>query len=83
MSTEATIKNFIIDNLLSGSDRTNVESDEPLVNSGIVDSLGMLRLITFIEEQFDLEVGDADVGDENFETLSRLATFVDRKLAES
>jgi acyl carrier protein len=39
----------------------------------------MLRLITFLEEHFKMEIGDGEVGEENFGTLSRLAAFVDRK----
>jgi len=81
--TQEEIRRFIVDSLLVGSERTDVEADEPLTSSGLIDSLGMLRLITYLEEQFQLEVGDGDVGDENFGTLSRLAAFVDRRRAES
>ena len=64
-----------------GSERTDVEADEPLTSSGLIDSLGMLRLIAHLEEQYQMEVGDGDVGDENFGHLSRLAAFVDRRRA--
>jgi acyl carrier protein len=79
MSTETTINEFIVDSLLVGSNRTRVEPDEPLTRSGLIDSLGMLRLIGFLEQQFDIEIGDGEVGEENFGTLGRLAAFVDRK----
>jgi acyl carrier protein len=79
MSTQNTIKAFIVDTLLVASDRTDVGADEPLTSSGVIDSLGMLRLITFLEEHFKMEIGDGEVGEENFGTLSRLAAFVDRK----
>ena len=79
MSTQNTIKGFIVDTLLVASDRTDVGADEPLTSSGLIDSLGMLRLITFLEEHFKMEIGDGEVGEENFGTLSRLAAFVDRK----
>jgi acyl carrier protein len=45
----------------------------------LIDSLGMLRLIMFLEEHFKVQVGDGEVGEENFGTVSRLAAFVDRK----
>jgi acyl carrier protein len=83
MNTKSTIEQFILDQLLIGSDRTDIPEDEELVNSGIIDSMGMLRLITFLEEKFDFEIGDGDVGDQNFGTLGRLVAFVDQKRGET
>ena len=79
MSTEETIKRFIVENLLSGSAEASIEPNDPLVNSGIVDSMGILRLISFLEDHFDIEIGDGDVGDDNFGTLRRIAALVDHK----
>jgi acyl carrier protein len=79
MTTQNAIKEFIVDTLLAASDRTDVAEDEPLTSSGLIDSLGMLRLIMFLEEQFGLQVGDGDVGEENFGTVSRIAAFVERR----
>ena len=79
MTTQDIIRGFIVDSLLVATDRTDIEPNEPLTSSGLIDSLGMLRLITFLEERFHCQVGDGDVGEENFGTLSRLAAFVDRK----
>ena len=82
MNTKNDIERFILDELLSGS-RDSLDPDEPLTNSGIIDSLGTLRLITFLEERFQLEIGDGDVGDEHFGSLNKLTAFVDRKRAEA
>lgn len=82
MNTKAELEQFILDDLLSGS-RQNLDPEEPLFSTGTLDSLGTLRLITFIEERFGLQVGDGDVGDDNFGTLNRLAAFIDRKKANA
>jgi acyl carrier protein len=82
MNTEEIIRNFIIDTLLIASDRTTIESDEELTASGVIDSLGMLRLIGFLEQEFGIQVGDGEVGEENFGSVTRIATFVDRKRSE-
>ena len=79
MTTQTIITDFIVGSLLMGHDTTTVDPDESLTNSGLVDSLGMLRLITFLEQRFGIEIGDGEVGEENFGTLGRLAAFVDRK----
>jgi len=63
--------------------RNSLNPDEPLASSGTLDSLGTLRLITFLEERFGLNIGDGDVGEEKFRTLRRLAVFVDRKRSEA
>ena len=78
MNTKAELEHFITEDLLSGA-RPSLDPDEALFSSGTLDSLGTLRLITFIEEQFGIQVGDGEVGEENFGTLNRLAAFVDRK----
>ena len=83
MTTQNIIKDFIVDTLLVASDRPDVSADEPLTSSGLIDSLGMLRLIMFLEEHFKVQVGDGEVGEENFGTVSRLAAFIDRKCQAS
>jgi acyl carrier protein len=78
MNIQSDIERFILDELLSGA-RPNLDPNEPLISSGTVDSLGTLRLITFLEERYGVQVGDGEVGDDNFGTLKQLAAFVERK----
>jgi acyl carrier protein len=80
MNTQSQIEQFILEDLLSG-ERQSIDPEEPLYTSGIIDSLGTLRLITFIEERFGLQIGDGEVGEENFRTLNRITAFVNQKLA--
>lgn len=47
-----------------------------LMNSGIVDSLGLLKLIAWIENQFSITVGDADLDPENFSSIQAITEFV-------
>lgn len=82
MNIQSEIERFILDELLMGS-RPNLDPEEPLFSSGIVDSLGTLRLITFLEERFAVKVGDGEVVDENFKSVSRIRDFVERRLAET
>ena len=55
--------------------------DEPLVSTGLIDSLAMLRLIGFLEEEFNLTIGDGEVTPDNFETMRQLLQFLERKQA--
>ena len=52
--------------------------DDPLLD-GLVDSTSMLRLVLFIEERFGVRVEDDELVPENFETVAKLAEFVERK----
>lgn len=50
--------------------------DLSLLDSGIVDSLGILDLVGFIEEQFGIEAQDEDLVPENFDSIAALTRFV-------
>lgn len=78
MNIQSEIERFIVDDLLAGA-RPSLDPDEALFNTGTLDSLGTLRLISFLEERYGIAVQDGDVGDDNFGNLSKLAAFVERK----
>lgn len=60
--------------------RTSVlDDDSPLLNSGIIDSLGVLDLLMLIEEEFKITISDEDLLPENFETIANLTAFVQFK----
>lgn len=78
MEVESKLKHFIATELMYGEDDSVLSSDEPLLGSGIVDSLGIMRLVSFIEEEFGVEVPEQDLVPEHFQTVNRLAAFVQR-----
>ena len=60
--------------------RQNPPGDaDPLLESGLVDSLGILELVNFLIEAFGITVSDEDLLPENFNSIDNLATFVGRK----
>jgi acyl carrier protein len=56
---------------------------DPLLENGIVDSLGVLDVVGFIEQAFSLTVADDELVPENFATIERLCQFVETKRSES
>ena len=71
------LKNFIIENYhLSAEDFTEETS---LVNSGIIDSMGIVELVTYIEENFDLVIEDDQITTENFESINNILKFISEK----
>lgn len=74
------IREFILNEFLPGEAAGNLANDILLRESAILDSLGLLKMITFVESSFSIEVGPLDAGDANFGTIDRIATFVDNQL---
>jgi acyl carrier protein len=59
---------------------TEVKDDEPILTNNIIDSLGSLRMIDFLETAFPLTIEDTDMLPENFQTLNDVEIFINRKL---
>lgn len=72
---ENALAEFVRNELLHGR-KVALTSDADLLSAGIVDSLGILRLVAFIEERFGVKVPDEDVVFENFQSLQAMATYV-------
>jgi len=68
-------KNFLFD---AGSPLTD---DQSLLGSGVVDSTGILELITYLEETCHVKFADNELVADNFDTIDRIAAFVTQKLA--
>ncbi len=60
-----------------------VGEDESFLASGIIDSLGVMQLVSFLETEFSVQVQDADLVPENFDSVERVAAFIERKLARA
>ena len=75
---ENALAEFVRNELLHGR-KVALTSDADLLSAGIVDSLGILRLVAFIEERFGVKVPDEDVVFENFQSLQAMANYVSAK----
>ena len=71
---------YITENFLYARRDYVVAEDEHLLEKGVVDSMGMVELITFLQDQFGVEPADDEITEDNFATLQRIAAFVTRKL---
>ena len=57
----------------------NVGNEDPLLKNGLIDSLGILEVVTFLEKEFDIVVTDEELLPENFESIHSLSDFVRQK----
>lgn len=74
-----TIKSFILEEFLPGEDPGNLTPVTPLMSSGILDSLGTLKLITFLEQEFNVQIAANEADEEHFNTLDAICTLVESK----
>ncbi|MEO1619425.1 MAG: acyl carrier protein [Cyanobacteria bacterium J06632_3] len=74
MDTQEILKQYISQTLLNG--RTQVEADDDLLGEEIIDSMGVMQLIDFIEETFDCDVAQADITITNFRTIKAIDAYL-------
>lgn len=74
------LKKFIIENFLPSTGLNSFKDDDSFMEKGIVDSTGVLELLEFIEDEFDIKVQDEEVVPDNLDSLDRLNAFIRRKL---
>jgi acyl carrier protein len=77
--THTELRRFIIDNFLYGRD-CKLRDDDSFQQAGIIDSTGLLELVTFLETRYKIHVDDSDLVAENLDSIQRLAQFLRRKL---
>jgi acyl carrier protein len=78
---QATVKSYILEQFLPTADPAELTATTPLIAGGILDSLATVRLVTFLEEQYGIEVQAHEVGADNLDTLDLIAAMVRRKQA--
>ena len=81
MSTEHTIKvkEFIIENFMIDSSSDQLDHDQSFLESGIIDSTGMLELVSFIEETFDIKIEDGELIPDNLDSVNNVVKFIGNK----
>ena len=74
-----TIKTFVLTEFLAGEDPDKLTPTTPLMSSGILDSLATLKLITFLEQEFDVRIEAHEADEEHFNTLATSACWSNSK----
>ena len=76
---EQDIRQFVIANFLFGEDNGSLKTDESFLETGIIDSTGVLELVAFLESTYGFRVRDNELTPDNLDSLDRVAAFVRRK----
>ena len=76
---KAKIREFIIENFLFGSD-DGLQDETSFLEEGIVDSTGILELVNYLEEEFEITIDDEDLIPENLDSINNVTAFLNTKL---
>jgi len=79
MDTRSQIRSFISETFFVD----DFADDDSFLQTGIIDSTGMMELVAFLEQTFRIKIGDAELVPENLDSLDNVCGFVERKLAQA
>lgn len=77
MSVLKKLENYLLTEIAGGLGKKTLGPDEDLLELGIIDSLGLMKLISFMEEDFGIRIPDEEVIPENFQSLTSMARLVE------
>jgi acyl carrier protein len=77
--TRDKIRAFIMENFLFGNDQ-GLNDDTSFLDEGIIDSTGILELVSFLEEEFDISVEDEEILPENLDSITNVTAYLEKKI---
>ncbi len=80
--TESAIRQFLVEDVFYDRDLRNLGPDDSLLQRGLLDSMSILKTVTFCEEQFGVSIPDEAVLPDHFESIRAIARLVERVRAK-
>jgi len=77
------IEKFLLTEVAVGLDKKTLDPDEDLLEQGVIDSLGLMKLIDFIEKNFKVNIADEKIVPENFQCLNCMVRLVEEQMQNS
>jgi acyl carrier protein len=79
---ENDIRQFLVSNYLLGEDPASFPGQASLIEAGLIDSTGVLELVGYLEDQFDIRIVNEELLPENLDSIDNIVAFVERKQTE-
>jgi acyl carrier protein len=80
MSISQDVEKYLLTETAVDLGRESLDPNEDLLEQGIIDSLGLMRLVVFLEKTFAIEVSDEDMIPENFQSLKTITKLVEQRM---
>jgi acyl carrier protein len=77
MTIRDKVRQYVLSETLG--DKTKIYDETLIFREGFFDSMGFIMMLTYIQENFKIKVNDADLVEENFESINAIAEFINRK----
>ena len=77
------LRHFVIDNFLFGQENGQLSNDDSFLEQGIIDSTGVLELVSFLERKFEIKIQDRELVPDNLDSINKLVRFLDEKLQDA
>jgi acyl carrier protein len=82
MEIKTEVRKYVIENYFSDTPGAHLEDSTPLVTSGIIDSIGMIGLVDFIEGRFGIEFMPREIGVHNLDTVDQIEELIRKKMSK-
>lgn len=79
---KANLRQFVMENLAQGKVGGVIGDDASLIDNGVIDSLGIFQLVSFLEQNYGVRVRDEEIVLENFKSINAIEEFLVGKLAK-
>jgi len=76
---EKRIKEFIVKSILKQPSRT-LNSSEPLISSGLIDSFSLVDLAVYVEDEFGVHIDDSELNSDTFDTMAQLIELINNRI---
>ena len=80
MSTSEKIQTYLVDKYMPGKSLSDLDLEESLLESGLLDSAGIFDVVSFLEESFQIQIEDEEIVANNFNSVSQIAKLVESKV---
>lgn len=74
------VRAFVLENYLYGAPDEELDDDRSFLETGVIDSTGVMELVLFLENEFGVEVKDTEFVPENLDSVNRVCAYLQRKL---
>ncbi|HET7791554.1 MAG TPA: acyl carrier protein [Gemmatimonadales bacterium] len=74
------VRAYVRENFLYMRPDWKLGDDDPLLRTGVVDSIGVIELVEFVQGEFRIGVAEEEITEQNFGTLAAIARFVSSKI---
>ncbi len=76
---EQAVREYIVENFMMGEEDGELGSTDSFLDTGLIDSTGVLELVEFIEDNYGIEVNDEEMLPENLDSVSNIAAYIAKK----